>query len=257
MSPTPTSATHPPPRAPSPSSPLPTHTYHASSLLPRSIPTPALLDSVAGGAHYSGVDFANGRRRSLRAHTLSMHGAPSPGHRGEFGVAARRQSTVPPLVPSALHRVAMGELKELYEGRATKQLMQDRWGKDSVYEDSFTRCKGISEIAPQWYALPRMYSKLAITGQRVLSSTESPNRLIMWQKHEYTVRVTGAKKVVESILVIDFDETGKIVRMVDQRAGAEPPTHWGAHHLRRLNGYVVPWVPWLGSAPPKPKPNHH
>lgn len=48
--------------------------------------------------------------------------------------------------------------------------------------------------APQ----PRMYSKLALTGRRVLSSMEHPNRLILWQKHEYTIRVTGSKKVRDS-----------------------------------------------------------
>jgi len=108
----------------------------------------------------------------------------------------------------------------------------------------------------------------------------------MWQKHEYTIRVTGSKKVrllfclehtdslesvhlsflsanigsvgqvVESILVIDFDEEGKIARMIDQRQGMDPPTRWGAQQLRRLNGRVTPWVPWLGSHP-KARPNCH
>lgn len=62
--------------------------------------------------------------------------------------------------------------------------------------------------------------------------------------------------MVESILVIDFDEDGKIMRMVDQRRGLDPPTKWGAQQLRRLNGRVVPWVPWLGSHP-KSRPNSH
>jgi hypothetical protein len=150
----------------------------------------------------------------------------------------------------------MEDLKAMYEGHSTKEMVQNRWGKDATYEDPYTRCKGLSEIAPQWYALPRMYTKLAITGRRVLASTENPNRLIMWQKHEYTVRVTGSKKVVESILVIDFDGDGKIVRMVDQRQGEDPPTRWGVQHLRRLNGRMVPWVPWLGNSP-KPKSKHH
>jgi len=150
----------------------------------------------------------------------------------------------------------MDDLRDMYEGRASKEMMQRRWRKDAAYEDPYTRCKGLHEIAPQWYALPRMYSNLAITGRRILASTENPNRLIMWQKHEYTVRVTGSKKVVESILVIDFDEDGKIARMIDQRRGEDPPTRWGAQQLRRLNGRVVPWVPWLGNSP-KPKSNHH
>ena len=63
-------------------------------------------------------------------------------------------------------------------------------------------------------------------------------------------------QVVESILVIDFDDDGKIARMVDQRRGLDPPTKWGAQQLRRLNGRVTPWVPWLGSHP-KSRPNSH
>jgi len=211
---------------------------------------PALLDSVAGGAHYSGVESVNERRRSLnRGHSQNAHTIGSP----------RRQShrlSHPPGAASASHLAAMDDLRDMYEGRASKEMMQRRWRKDAAYEDPYTRCKGLHEIAPQWYALPRMYSNLAITGRRILASTENPNRLIMWQKHEYTVRVTGSKKVVESILVIDFDEDGKIARMIDQRRGEDPPTRWGAQQLRRLNGRVVPWVPWLGNSP-KPKSNHH
>ncbi|KAH9057138.1 hypothetical protein EDB83DRAFT_2390402 [Lactarius deliciosus] len=244
----PSASLHPLPRPPSPThSNLPTQIYH-SSLLPRSIPTPALLDSVAGGAHYSGVESVNERRRSL----LRNH-PQSPNAVQAFG--QRRQSNLPGAA-SASHLATMDDLKEMYEGRSTKEIIQKRWQKGAEYEDPYTRCKGLSEIAPQWYALPRMYSKLAVTGRRVLSSTEHPNRLIMWQKHEYTVRVTGSKKVVESILVIDFDGDGKIVRLVDQRRGEDPPTRWGAQHLRRLNGRVVPWVPWLGNSP-KPKSNSH
>ncbi|KAI9455601.1 hypothetical protein BJY52DRAFT_1385811, partial [Lactarius psammicola] len=238
----PSSSLHPLPHPPSPShyTNLPTQIYH-SSLLPRSIPTPALLDSVAGGAHYSGVESVNERRRSLiRGHSHATCNGQGLGH--------RRQSNIPGAA-SASHLAAMDDLKEMYEGRATKEMMQKLWQKGAEYEDPYTRCKGLSEIAPQWYSLPRMYTKLAITGQRVLASTEHPNRLIMWHKHEYTVRVTGSKKVryptsvvVESILVIDFDGDGKIVRLVDQRRGEDPPTRWGAQQLRRLNGRVVPWV---------------
>ncbi|KAI0253954.1 hypothetical protein BJV78DRAFT_1190536 [Lactifluus subvellereus] len=243
--PSPSSTLHPLPQPPSPTLNLPSHIYH-SSLLPRSIPTPALLDSVAGGAHYSGVESLNQRRRSLRGQSQAQRGEPN---------SPRRQS-IAPAGPNLLHLAVMDDLKDMYEGYATKQMLQRRFRKDAEYEDPYTRCKGLHEIAPQWYALPRMYSHPAVTGRRVLSSTEHPNRLIMWQKHEYVVRVTGSKKVVESILVIDFDEEGKITRMVDQRRGLEPPTRWGAQQLRRLNGRVAPWVPWLSSSP-KPRPNHY
>jgi len=235
----PTSHPHPPPQ-------LPTHTYH-TSLLPRSIPTAALLDSAVGAAHYSGVESVNERRRSVRiAGKASANDGAS--------LARRRSSVLQEPNPS--HLTVVDDIKDMYEGFATKEMLQKRWRKDAEYEDPYTRCKGLNEIASQWYALPRMYTKLAVTGRRVLTSTEHPNRLIMWQKHEYTVRVAGTKKVVESILEIDFDEDGKIARMVDQRRGQDPPTRWGAQQLRRLNGRVTPWVPWLGSHP-KFRPNCH
>ncbi|KAF8497073.1 hypothetical protein F5888DRAFT_1700095 [Russula emetica] len=226
---------------------LPTQTYHVS-ILPRSIPTAALLDSAVGGAHYSGVESVNERRRSVRSHTHSSNA-------NENGASLRRRSSVV-AEPNPFHLTVVDDLKDMYEGFATKEMLQKRWRKDAEYEDPYTRCKGLNEIASQWYALPRMYTKLALTGRRVLTSTEHPNRLIMWQKHEYTIRVAGSKKVVESILVIDFDEEGKIARMVDQRRGLDPPTRWGAQQLRRLNGRVTPWVPWLGSHP-KYRPNCH
>jgi len=225
---------------------LPTQTYH-TSLLPRSIPTMAMLDSAVGGAHYSGVESVNERRRSMRRHSDVVNSPTS-------SPSARRQSVQ--AEPNPVHLTVLDDIKDMYEGYATKEMLQKRWRKDAEYEDPFTRCKGLHEIAPQWYALPRIYTKLAVTGRRVLSSTEHPNRLIMWQKHEYNIRVTGSKKVAESILVIDFDEEGKIARMVDQRRGVDPPTRWGAQQLRRLNGRVVPWVPWLSSHP-KSRPNYH
>ena len=102
--------------------------------------------------------------------------------------------------------------------------------------------------------------------RRVLQSTESPNRLIFWQKQEYAARVTRVRKVsaaaarradrgltrrqvVESIVIVDLDEQNRIVRLVDQCEGRELPTRWGADALRRLNAMLVPWVPWLGHIP--------
>lgn len=37
-------------------------------------------------------------------------------------------------------------------------------------------------------------------GRRVLASTDSPNRVIFWQKQEYVVRITGSKKVRVTIM---------------------------------------------------------
>ena len=101
----PSTSMHPlpgsPPTSPTHSS-LPTQTYH-SSLLPRSIPMPALLDSVAGGAHYSGVESVNERRRSLnRGHSHTSHTPLSP----------RRHSHLPGAA-STSHLAAMDDLRDV------------------------------------------------------------------------------------------------------------------------------------------------
>lgn len=63
---------------------------------------PALLDSVAGGAHYSGVESVNERRRSLnRGHSHNAH-----------GLGPRRQSNLPGPA-SASHLAAMDDLREV------------------------------------------------------------------------------------------------------------------------------------------------
>jgi len=81
-------------------------TYH-SSILPRSIPTPALLDSAVSGAHYSGVESVTERRRSVRAHSISRDGgALSPSSPG------RRQSALP-AIPNPLHLAVVDDLKDV------------------------------------------------------------------------------------------------------------------------------------------------
>jgi hypothetical protein len=80
---------------------LPTQTYH-STLLPRSIPMPALLDSVAAGAHYSGVESVNERRRSLnRGHSHTAH-----------TLSPRRHSHLP-AAASTSHLAAMDDIREV------------------------------------------------------------------------------------------------------------------------------------------------
>lgn len=98
-----------PPRSPSP----PTQTFHPS-ILPRSVPTPALVESVAGGAHYAGVrldqDTVLKHRRSTsnRHHTQLTHN----------------------------HERVLNDLTELYCCRATMEIFQRSWHPNAVFEVS-------------------------------------------------------------------------------------------------------------------------
>jgi len=87
----------------------PSLTYH-TSLLPRSIPTPGLLDSALGGAHYSsamGIESVNERRRSMRRHSQSSNDGATPNSPG-----LRRQSVLP-AVPNPLHLAVLDDLKDV------------------------------------------------------------------------------------------------------------------------------------------------
>lgn len=94
-----------------------------------------------------------------------------------------------------------------------------------------------------------------------MSSTTEPNRLIYHQVQEYTTHLFKKKKVcrstfhvalsadhiitrktIESIIIVDIDENGKIIRLVDQWNGQELPNWFGASFLRILNAKVTPWL---------------
>ncbi|SJL00207.1 uncharacterized protein ARMOST_03519 [Armillaria ostoyae] len=202
------------PRSPSP----PSQTFH-SSILPHSIPTPALLESVAGAAHYSGVKVDP---ESLKHRRASMD---------------RRSSANEPV--KADHQRIMADLKELYCCRPTVEIFERSWNKDAVFEDPLSYCKGYNDGLP-WYD-PKLFSKSETLSTRIMSSTSSPNRLVFAQKQEYTPRLFGRKKVIDSIIVVDLDREEKILRLVDQWDG-KVPTWFGSHTLRRANAKVAPWL---------------
>ncbi|KAF8061493.1 hypothetical protein FPV67DRAFT_1673130 [Lyophyllum atratum] len=204
-----------PPRSPSP----PSLTYHPT-ILP--IPTPALVESVAGAAHYSGIKLeieAPLKRRQ------SSHDA------GDIFTE---------LKPS--HQRVLDDLKELYCCRPTLEIFERSWNKDAEFEDPLSKCKGYNEYAAQWYALPKLLSESKNISTRVMSSTITPHRLVFSQKQRYTARFVKTQKTIESIITVDLDDDEKIVRMVDQWNGKDLPSRFGAHYLRVLNAKVTPWI---------------
>ncbi|EPQ58459.1 hypothetical protein GLOTRDRAFT_37104 [Gloeophyllum trabeum ATCC 11539] len=187
---------------------------HRSSFhLPPIIPTPSLVESVAGGAHYSG--------------------AKSEHHDGHFvrrrSSSRRRSSVVMEL--SDKRKQVLEDLKELFCCRPTKAIFDRSWREDA---DPLCHCRGRQECAAQ--------SKLALKSEnlstRVISSTVSPNRVVFSQKQEYTFRILGKK----SMVVVDLDEDERIVRLSDQWDGEEPSASWLARSFRRLNAKMAKWT---------------
>lgn len=99
---------YPPPRSPSPPSII-----HHPQILPHVIPTPALIESVAGAAHYSGVKVDSGpvhhRRRSSTANEAHTDLKDD-------------------------HARVMQDLIELYCCRPTVEIFERSWRKDATFE---------------------------------------------------------------------------------------------------------------------------
>jgi len=155
-----------------PSPPLPTQTYHHASIL---VPTPALVESVAGAAHYSGikVDTATTKRRHSSHESHAIHSD----------------------AVETSHRRVLSDLSELYNCRPTPELFNRAWNTDATVEHPLSHCEGFNEYAPHWYALPKICSKSETIASRILSSTSVPNRVIYSQTQLYTIRWFGSTKV--------------------------------------------------------------
>ena len=105
----PSHSVHLRPRSPSP----PRQTFHPPSIIP-SVPTPALLGSLAGGAHYSGIkvdgDTTKRRRRS----------------------SVQRESSLGEI--SGGHQRVVDDLNELYCCRPTVEIFDRTWRKDGQFQ---------------------------------------------------------------------------------------------------------------------------
>lgn len=75
------------------------------------MPTVSLLDSAVGGAHYSGVESVNERRRSVRSHSHSN---------GDGAALGRRRSSVMAQQPNAFHLSVLDDLKDVCDSLRRK-----------------------------------------------------------------------------------------------------------------------------------------
>jgi len=108
-------------------------------------------------------------------------------------------------------------------------------------------------------------SKSTTISRRVLSLPTQHDVVIFAQKQQYVMRFSGIVKVrilsehhrlaqnraqiVDSVVRVELDEEGRIVKLVDEWCGRPLSSNWLELALRRLSGRIVPCVPWLSSAP--------
>ncbi|KAG1756263.1 uncharacterized protein EDB91DRAFT_1091577 [Suillus paluster] len=199
-------------------SPSPTMIYHRPSLH-ISLPILDIVHSAAGG-HYSGAPVSDEDDQ-----VFTSPGKHSSSMEGDDIVRDR----------------IMADLKELYCCRPSKEIFERTWRPDAVFEDPLVKCEGYAQYAPQWFAMPKIFSKSETISSRVMSFTRLPRHLVYSQTQEYTFRYIGTKKRIDSIIVVELDEDYKIIRMTDQWSGKEFSSWFVVNLVRRANALVTPW----------------
>ncbi|KAG8747009.1 hypothetical protein FRC10_002808 [Ceratobasidium sp. 414] len=192
------------------------HSWYGATGVLANLPTPGLLSSLAGAAHYTGNPKFS-KQDALRA---------SFGTRDVILEDQRKQT--------------LDDVLELFCSHPSLEIFERSWHRDAVFEDPWTKCIGYREYTAQWFALPRVVPHSTTLQHRVLSSTHYPHRIVFDQTQEYNLRFLNRKKIIQSLVTLELDEDGKIVRMEDRWNGEEMPRKWGALWLRRLNGKTMP-----------------
>ncbi|KAJ3556594.1 hypothetical protein NM688_g1943 [Phlebia brevispora] len=202
----------------------PTMTQHNSRSIV--LPTPEILSGVAGGAHYAGA---------FTTHDKHVHPAQVEKHKRSLSMNADD-----PLVEEKYHDV-VHDLQELFCGRPTLAILERRWRRDAVLEDPWSKCVGFGEVAAHFFALSKICSQSERLATRIVSASLKPNRLIFSQTQAYTLRWIGSRKVISSFVVVELDDDLKIIRLVDQWNGEDPPARWYSLWWRILSAKIAPW----------------
>ena len=189
-----------------------THSWHGSSGILANLPTPGMLASLAGAAHYTGNPQYS-KQEAARASFGSK----------QVVLEDQRKQTVE-------------DVLELFCAHPSLEIFDRSWNRDAVFEDPWTKCVGYKEYTAQWFSLPRVVAQSTTVQYRVLSSTHHPHRIVVDQTQQYTLRYIKRKRTIHSLVFLELDEQGKIIKMEDRWNGEEPPRKWGALWLRRLNG---------------------
>ncbi|KAG9101766.1 hypothetical protein FRC06_002677 [Ceratobasidium sp. 370] len=203
------------------------HSWYGAAGVLANLPTPGLLSSLAGAAHYTGNPKVS-KQDALRA---------SFGTRDVILEDQRKQT--------------LDDVLELFCAHPSLEIFERSWHRDAIFEDPWTKCIGYREYTAQWFALPWVTPHSTTLQHRVLSSTHHPHRIVFDQTQEYNLRFLKRKKIIQSLVTLELDEDGKIIRMEDRWNGEEMPRKWGALLLRRLNGKTMP----LFVRVPRPAPD--
>ncbi|VDC05364.1 unnamed protein product [Peniophora sp. CBMAI 1063] len=222
---------------------MPTQTFHKAHLrLSMPMPGPNLVEAVAGGAHYSGVDPMREKRLSAESHSHQL---------GLERAKSAPPERLPPIlmVQSAddVHKDVVDNVIELYEGRATLARLSTWIAPHALYDDTWARARGQAEIGAMFrIARAAPGTRASVVAHRVLSAATETQRVVLWMRIAHVI--FGVHHTTEAILVIELDGQRHATSITHTAHGRAPSAYWGATAIRRLGGRtaaaLMPFV-WL------------
>jgi len=95
----------------------------------------------------------------------------------------------------------------LYSGSASEEDMQI-YAPSAIYDDPWSYCDTRYKIAGQWYGIPVIMKTSKTLATEVMES--EPDKIIFKLRQEYTPKVLGISKPVNSLVTLTLDEDGKV-----------------------------------------------
>lgn len=136
----------------------------------------------------------------------------------KYNIESTNIQTAPGVNLNEDQRTIVGSVLDLFAGRPSLEKLS-LWTDDAVFEDPITQARGRKQYEPQWYGLQAAFSEIERLHHSV---TSSGNPIEMDLKTRYKVKGIGMEQVIDSKVLINLDNQGKITHVQDKWDGKLP-----------------------------------
>ncbi|KAF2087574.1 hypothetical protein K490DRAFT_73528 [Saccharata proteae CBS 121410] len=135
-------------------------------------------------------------------------------------------------------------ITRLYSGSASEADMRV-YAEEAVYDDPWSYCDTRYKIAGQWYGIPKVMSTSRTLATEIVSATAT--EIVYKQRQEYTPRLLGISKPVDSLVSLSLDGEGKVKYHKDMWNEKDYSHEGLGKVMKTLNGDHLPKI----TRPPK------
>lgn len=131
------------------------------------------------------------------------------------------------------------DIISLFCSKPSREKLDKHFAPNATFEDPICIAQGLyPEIAAQWFGMPKAFP-VSVTEAYTVTRNEQ-NLIEYEQRQNYTIAGLGTQKVMYSLVHMELDNNGKIIKFEDRWNGSPQPANAVAKFLRRLNGKSMP-----------------